>query len=175
MTKISVKPGDQFGLGGKTFVVSASQGDHCLAYPAGKPLLEQQFARSDLGALLGRSDFSFTPGGKMPLATVARPSINTLNPIMRKTVQRRVDYTEGYIRLLGATEFLNSKAARYKKAIAGFAPDAIDALLAHSWPGNVRELEHVVERAVVLATGDVIEYGDLSLRRPAVEAPAFLG
>jgi Nif-specific regulatory protein len=33
---------------------------------------------------------------------------------------------------------------------------AIDMLTAYHWPGNVRELENVVERAVVLAEGDVI-------------------
>ena len=32
----------------------------------------------------------------------------------------------------------------------------MDQLLAHPWPGNVRELEHVIQRAVALATGDTI-------------------
>ncbi|HMG22668.1 MAG TPA: sigma-54 dependent transcriptional regulator, partial [Kofleriaceae bacterium] len=41
---------------------------------------------------------------------------------------------------------------------------AMEALLAHSWPGNVRELEHVIERAVLLATGDEIAVDDLALR-----------
>jgi DNA-binding NtrC family response regulator len=49
-------------------------------------------------------------------------------------------------------------------AARAFAPDAVDALLAHSWPGNVRELEHVVERAVLLAQGDVVTAADLALR-----------
>ncbi len=30
----------------------------------------------------------------------------------------------------------------------GFAPSAVDAMLAHQWPGNVRELKNVAERAV---------------------------
>ncbi len=38
---------------------------------------------------------------------------------------------------------------------------AAEALSAYSWPGNVRELERVIERAVALATGDVIELDDL--------------
>jgi psp operon transcriptional activator len=33
----------------------------------------------------------------------------------------------------------------------GFAPEAEQALLAHSWPGNVRELKNTVERAVARA------------------------
>lgn len=38
---------------------------------------------------------------------------------------------------------------------------ALDALLVHEWPGNVRELERVIERAVTLATGDLIDLADL--------------
>ncbi|HEX9289515.1 MAG TPA: sigma-54 dependent transcriptional regulator [Anaeromyxobacteraceae bacterium] len=39
--------------------------------------------------------------------------------------------------------------------------DAMRALLDHGWPGNVRELEHALERALLLARGDVIALGDL--------------
>jgi two-component system response regulator HydG len=38
---------------------------------------------------------------------------------------------------------------------------ALQALRAYDWPGNVRELERLMERAVALATGDVIEIDDL--------------
>jgi transcriptional regulator with PAS, ATPase and Fis domain len=38
---------------------------------------------------------------------------------------------------------------------------ACDALMTHNWPGNVRELERLMERAVALADGDVIELDDL--------------
>ena len=38
------------------------------------------------------------------------------------------------------------------------------ALLAYAWPGNIRELDHTVERAVLLASGDTVRPGDLSLR-----------
>jgi Nif-specific regulatory protein len=37
-------------------------------------------------------------------------------------------------------------------------------LLAYPWPGNVRQLRNVVDSAVVMAEGDVIEAGDLGLR-----------
>lgn len=43
------------------------------------------------------------------------------------------------------------------------APDAKDALLAHSWPGNVRELENAVLRAVSLCETDTITAGDLGI------------
>ena len=39
---------------------------------------------------------------------------------------------------------------------ARITEEAMEALLQHDWPGNVRELENTVERAVVLAQGDVI-------------------
>jgi Nif-specific regulatory protein len=42
------------------------------------------------------------------------------------------------------------------KPIARIDTPAIDMLTAYHWPGNVRELENVIERAVVMAEGDVI-------------------
>jgi two-component system, NtrC family, response regulator AtoC len=55
-------------------------------------------------------------------------------------------------------------------------PDAvIDALVAQPWPGNVRELENVIERALVLAEGPVIDLAYLStvmtVRAPATNGP----
>lgn len=41
-------------------------------------------------------------------------------------------------------------------APARIAEEAMETLLRHDWPGNVRELENTIERAVVLAQGDVI-------------------
>ena len=38
---------------------------------------------------------------------------------------------------------------------------AADALMSYAWPGNVRELERLIERAVTLASGEVIELDDL--------------
>jgi len=51
--------------------------------------------------------------------------------------------------------------ARYRRETLGLAPEARAALLAYHWPGNVRELVNVIERAVVLARGDVIRAEDL--------------
>ncbi len=41
------------------------------------------------------------------------------------------------------------------------SPEAWKALYAYSWPGNVRELENVIERALVLHSGGIIQLGDL--------------
>jgi len=38
--------------------------------------------------------------------------------------------------------------------VAGVDPEAMQALMAYHFPGNVRELENLIERAVILATGD---------------------
>ncbi|HVF93354.1 MAG TPA: sigma 54-interacting transcriptional regulator, partial [Sphingomonas sp.] len=43
---------------------------------------------------------------------------------------------------------------------------ALDQLMRHDWPGNVRELENVVQRALLFATGDTIEEGDIVFDRP---------
>src|SRR5690606_6766226 len=71
-----------------------------------------------------------------------------------------------------ATHFLERSAGRYRKPIRGFEPEALRQLAAHSWPGNVRELEHAIERAVLMATGDVIRVDDLGLRPRATDAAA---
>ncbi|WP_156804514.1 sigma-54-dependent transcriptional regulator [Gallaecimonas xiamenensis] len=44
-------------------------------------------------------------------------------------------------------------------------PDAARSLLSHPWPGNVRELENVVQRALILARGLVLQPEDLMLPR----------
>ncbi len=63
-----------------------------------------------------------------------------------------------------AMHFLLRHAARYRKALAGFDPSALQQLLAHPWPGNVRELDHAVERAVLMAQGDLVRAVDFELR-----------
>ena len=52
------------------------------------------------------------------------------------------------------------------------AASAEQALRDYPWPGNVRELQNCIERAVILADGDTIRVGQLSLaQRPAPGAP----
>ena len=65
-----------------------------------------------------------------------------------------------------ARHFLATHAQRYRKAITGFDPAALQALVDHRWPGNVRELDHAIERAVLMAQGNTIHAADLGLRRP---------
>lgn len=62
-----------------------------------------------------------------------------------------------------AAHFLDRYATGSRSHLKGFAPEALDALRNHRWPGNVRELENTVERAAVLARGDLISVADLRL------------
>jgi DNA-binding NtrC family response regulator len=62
-----------------------------------------------------------------------------------------------------ANHFLGRYAEKYRKNMVGFDGAATTALERHGWPGNVRELAHVVERAVLMATDDVIKADHLGL------------
>ena len=62
-----------------------------------------------------------------------------------------------------ARAFLDRSAARYGRRGLRLAADAERALGAHAWPGNVRELAHLMERAALMAAGDVVGATDLGL------------
>jgi DNA-binding NtrC family response regulator len=70
-----------------------------------------------------------------------------------------------------ANHFLRQQAMRYRKHLEGFDEAAMRSLLSCPWPGNVRELDHVVERAVLLAQGDLVRVSDLNLRPARDSAP----
>lgn len=69
-----------------------------------------------------------------------------------------------------AMHFLRAHATRYGRQLTGFDAPAMQALLDHAWPGNIRELGHSVERAVLLAQGELVRVSDLALRLPAAGA-----
>ncbi len=50
--------------------------------------------------------------------------------------------------------------------------EAERALAAYAWPGNVRELRNVLERALLLCAGDVLEPADLRFEGPGAVSPA---
>jgi transcriptional regulator with PAS, ATPase and Fis domain len=56
-----------------------------------------------------------------------------------------------------AEHFLHVFAVKYRRPAREFSHAAWEELLSHAWPGNVRELQNVVERAVLLSKGPVIE------------------
>jgi len=56
-------------------------------------------------------------------------------------------------------------ACRHEKSgrSQSFSYEAEQYLLSHSWPGNVRELENVIQRALILKTGNCIDVSDICL------------
>jgi DNA-binding NtrC family response regulator len=62
--------------------------------------------------------------------------------------------------------FLEQLGAEMNRQVDEVATDAMALLMAHTWPGNVRELRNILERAIVVASGRVIQTSDLGLRRP---------
>ncbi len=67
--------------------------------------------------------------------------------------------------------FLKKFCARVGKRIESVSPELLDRLRAYPWPGNVRELENVLERAVILAQGEVLDLAAAPLLA-GIEAPA---
>ncbi len=57
--------------------------------------------------------------------------------------------------------FVNKSANDYGKSIIGIVPDVFKTLRRWHFKGNVRELQNLVERAVVLCPGNVIQLADL--------------
>jgi transcriptional regulator with PAS, ATPase and Fis domain len=52
--------------------------------------------------------------------------------------------------------FLEKYSVLNHKSITGIADAAMEALINHAWNGNVRELENVMERAVLISSGDSV-------------------
>ena len=59
--------------------------------------------------------------------------------------------------------FVRRFSGELRKNVKGVEPAAEKLLQRHNWPGNIRELENAIERAVLLAEGDVITKDDLRL------------
>lgn len=59
--------------------------------------------------------------------------------------------------------FLPRYAGRLGKRVKEITPEGWELLKRYRWPGNVRELANIIERAVVLSTGDRITAEDLPL------------
>jgi two-component system NtrC family response regulator len=57
--------------------------------------------------------------------------------------------------------FLKKNATDNQLPHKNISPEALDYLSGYEWPGNIRQLENVVERCMIMASGDVITVGDL--------------
>ncbi len=121
----------------------------------------------------------FTRVGGNELIKVDVRVISATNKDLMKAIERQEFREDLYYRLnvvnielpalrdreedipLLAEHFLGKFAGENRKEITGFTPAAMEFLMDHDWPGNVRELENSVERAVILAKGDLIDITDL--------------
>ena len=76
-------------------------------------------------------------------------------------------------------EFFLEKGARESgKKVQGITPQAMKLLMDFHWPGNVRELQNVLERAVTLSSGAMLDVADIHIdgaaRRASAESTAAL-
>ena len=58
-------------------------------------------------------------------------------------------------------EFLKQFNKVLGKNVTGYSEEAMSVLTSYDWPGNVRELKNIIERAMILCNGSVIEVGNL--------------
>ena len=75
------------------------------------------------------------------------------------------------------TEYFIARAAQeYNRPVRGASEEVLVLFAGFSWSGNIRQLQHVVERAVILAAGDILHVADLPLelrpRRPVPTSTA---
>ena len=59
-----------------------------------------------------------------------------------------------------AEHCLKKHRDKMNRAVIGFTEEALECLCEYDYPGNARELENVIERALILSTGDRIEAGE---------------
>jgi len=74
-----------------------------------------------------------------------------------------------------AEHFIEKYNLVFNRAVRGISNEALRMLMDYPWPGNVRQLDSVIEKAVLLARGDIIELADLDLPvQPSnLAGPAF--
>jgi len=56
-----------------------------------------------------------------------------------------------------AAHFIERIAKKTGRNVNGISKSALNKLMAYPWPGNIRELEHLIERSMLLAQGDILK------------------
>src|SRR3984893_17472659 len=59
--------------------------------------------------------------------------------------------------------FVQRYASRAGKSIRSIDKKSVNLLQSYGWPGNIRELQNVIERSVILSSGDVLSVDELWL------------
>src|SRR5215475_13313389 len=169
---------------------------NCSALP--KELIESELFGHTKGAFTGATMEKMgligqAAGGSLLLDEIAEMPVE-LQPKLLRVLQERVYYRVGSekaleadFRLISATNRNPLDAVRegalredlyYRintieiqvPPVRSISQQAYERMFAYSWPGNVRELQNVMERAVLLAKGDVIEEGAIPMPKPTVRA-----
>ncbi|WP_299987598.1 sigma-54 dependent transcriptional regulator [uncultured Pontibacter sp.] len=91
--------------------------------------------------------------------------INTVEILLPPLRERGAD-----VELL-AQHFAAYYAPKNHKAIPSFDPATLKKLRQHAWPGNIRELQHAVERAIIMAEGNVLQPQDFSFSAMEFDTP----
>ena len=63
-----------------------------------------------------------------------------------------------------ATHFVGRYSSEQGLESRALTPEAMKILMTYGWPGNIRELENVIQRAVLISEGPVIQPGDIVLQ-----------
>jgi len=75
------------------------------------------------------------------------------------------------------SHFIERFSVKARKKISNVAPQVIKQMTLYKWPGNIRELEHVIERSVLMTTGNTITdiYLPISGKEPVSSEKKELG
>ena len=120
---------------------------------------------------------------KADIRIIAATNVNLIEKInkgeFRQDLYYRLNIMSFYIPSLSermddipllVSHILEKYKNKFDKNINIITPEALNKLLLHSWPGNVRELENVMERAVMMASGKLIDIDDIRLSSQSYSA-----
>lgn len=99
----------------------------------------------DLAALMQRGAFNTELYRRLSVVELCLPPLR----------ERTEDIPDLVKRLITAS------SQEFGRSVAGASPEVLDRFRRCSWPGNIRELQQVIERAVILASGNIILPADL--------------
>ena len=89
-------------------------------------------------------------------------------PILVPALRERRDDIPGLVR-----HFAAKAARKLGRTLDGISPAFVERARAYDWPGNIRELENLVERAIIMSNGAVLDAIELfSPASPTETAPA---
>ena len=71
-----------------------------------------------------------------------------------------------------AEYFIEKYNLIYNRSVRGISSETLKMLMGYPWPGNVRQLDAIIEKAVLVAGGEVLAPPDVELPKPQANAAA---